>query len=74
MGLIVKLFTLLSVLCVVSYAVPISETNVNEPQADLLSVESSPNADASDTSSDDIELTRAKRHRGKKSEDASSHA
>ncbi|CAG9798182.1 unnamed protein product [Chironomus riparius] len=59
MGIYVKIFAIMAVLCVVS-ALPVEEVKqVNEPQVDLSAAEGSPVADT-DESGD--ALTRDKRH------------
>lgn len=58
MGIYAKIFVLLATLCVIS-ALPV-ESEVNEPQVDLLAAESSPITDTDGASND--ELTRDKRH------------
>ena len=59
MGIYVKIFAIMAVLCAVS-ALPVDEVKqVNEPQVDLLAAEASPITD-NDNSGD--ELTRDKRH------------
>lgn len=61
MGIYVKIFALMAILCAVS-ALPVNEVNqvnVNEPQVDLLAAEGSPISD-NDEAGD--ELTRDKRH------------
>ena len=59
MGIYVKIFAIMAVLCAVS-ALPVNEVSqVNEPQVDLLAAESSPITDNDDSSD---ELTRDKRH------------
>jgi predicted nucleotidyltransferase len=58
MGIYAKIFVLLAAVCMIS-ALPV-ESEVNEPQVDLLAAESSPITDNESTD----EVTRDKRHGG----------